>query len=186
MSVLAWDGSIRQREIAREISLFCLVGMLNTGADFGTLNFLVATTHIHQGLALFALNGVSFAVAVSISYVLNTRWTFRQAGTSDLGQMARFIGVSLVGLLLNSAVVLLTAAWFDRWHAPLLALNAGKLLATGASLLWNYFALRRFVYQNGWIAAQPKAGIAHNYVNQSAAYGVRIVRPVVRRQHQGR
>jgi putative flippase GtrA len=178
MSVLAWDGSVRQRAIAREIVLFALVGVLNTGADFGTLNLLVATTHIHQGAALFALNGVGFAVAVIISYVLNTRLTFRQANTANLNQMARFIGVSLVGLLLNGTVVLLTAAWFDGLHAPVLALNAGKLLATGASLCWNYLAMRRFVYQQRHTIA--KAQHAMIYINQPAAYGVRVVRPIVR------
>jgi len=187
MSVLAWEGSIKRREIAREIVMFALVGVLNTMADFSTLNLLVVLTHIHQGPALFALNGVSFTVAVIISYVLNTRLTFRQGDVTDLGQLARFIGVSLVGLLLNSTVVLLTTPWFDRLQSSVLAVNAGKLLATGASLCWNYLAMRRFVYAQCRSAAGLTAQAAkHRALMIPPASGVRIVRPVTRRHPQKR
>lgn len=183
MSVLAWEGSIRQRVFVREITLFVLVGALNTVADFSTLNLLIVITHIHQGPLLFALNGVSFTVAVIISYVLNTRVTFRQGDVTDLGQMARFLAVSLVGLLLNSTVVLLTAPWFDRLQSPLLAVNAGKLLATGASLGWNYLAMRRFVYASPRADHRSASSAAdHRDLLLPPACGVRIVRPVVRRQ----
>lgn len=186
MSVLAWEGSIHQRAIAREIVLFALVGVLNTAADFATLNLLVAVTHIHRGVALFALNGVGFTVAVVISYVLNTRLTFRQANLADARQMTRFLGASLVGLLLNSAVVALTAAWFDGLHAPLVALTVGKLLATGASLCWNYVVMRRFVYKTDPAIISMHKQKALHYANQTAMYGVRVVRPVVRRHAKRR
>lgn len=186
MSVLAWEGTIHRRAFAREITMFVLVGALNTVADFSTLNLLIAVTHIHQGPLLFALNGASFTVAVIISYVLNTRVTFRQGDVTDLGQLARFIGVSLVGLLLNSTVVLLTAPWFDRLQSPQLAVNAGKLLATGASLGWNYLAMRRFVYAQPPAGTRPApAAVHYRELPLALAPGVRIVRPVTRRQSKG-
>jgi putative flippase GtrA len=178
MSVLVWEGPISRRVIAREIVLFALVGALNTAADFSTLNLLVAITHIHQGPALFALNGVSFTVAVILSYVLNTRLTFRQRDVTDLRQLARFIGVSVVGLLLNSTAVLLAAPWFDRLQSPTLAVNAGKLLATGVSLCWNYLAMRRFVYAPRRIVGSPAKAARSSAPVIAPASGVRIVRPV--------
>ena len=136
--------------IIRQFSKFILVGGVNTGIDFLVLNALMYVTGITGGSGIFMLNMISFSVAVVNSYFMNKYWTFqdlRKEGEET--KFAQFIAVSLAGAALNSSIV----AVFTTLVAPMFGLspqlwaNVGKLLATGASLVWNFIGYKLFVFK---------------------------------------
>lgn len=140
----------RMERIIRQFSKFVVVGGVNTGIDFLVLNALMHVTGITGGSGIFMLNMVSFGVAVVNSYFMNKYWTFqdlRKEGEET--KFVQFIAVSLVGAGLNSTIVTvfttLIAPMFGL--SPYLWANVGKLLATGASLVWNFIGYKLFVFK---------------------------------------
>lgn len=140
----------RLTRIIRQFSKFIVVGGINTGIDFLVFNALMYITGITTGGSLAILNLISFSIAVVNSYFMNKYWTFQDI-TKDREEtkFAQFIAVSTVGAGINSAIV----AVFTSLFPPILGLsphiwaNIGKLLATGASLIWNFIGYKLFVFK---------------------------------------
>lgn len=139
----------------REMLLFAGVGISNTGVDFAVLNSLILLTHQDQELWLLPFNGLAFLTAVTNSYILNGRFTFRNRRPSDRWGFLRFIIVNAGGMILNSLIVYALSPQFSEILPRIIAINMSKTLATGVSLCWNYFAMRR------WIFHQEKTVEAH-------------------------
>jgi putative flippase GtrA len=138
--------ALPQRGRLREVLSFAAVGGINTALDFTVLNLLVWLTHQSNGAWLFGLDAVAFTVGMVSSYCLNARVTFRHRAGNSAGVLGRFIAVSLVGLLINAGVVMCLRLVLGGALPLPLIVNGGKLLATAASLTWNYLALRRWVF----------------------------------------
>ncbi len=130
----------------REMLSFAAVGGLNTALDFAVLNALIWLTHRNGGAWLFAFDALAFTVGMVSSYLLNARVTFRHRAGRSAGMLARFAAVSVVGLLLNAGIVLALRMSLGGALPLSLLVNGGKLIATAASLIWNYLALRRWVF----------------------------------------
>jgi len=128
--------------VARAIS-FGLVGVVNTGVDFCV--FWIAATEF--GLPLVVSNVMSWAVAVSGSYVLNSMFTFAKESGRKLGwrPYGTFLASGVVGLIANTATLLVAARLavhvIDK---PGLQLAFAKLCAIVASFVVN-FSLSHFV-----------------------------------------
>jgi putative flippase GtrA len=144
----------RIRRLIKQFSKFVIVGGVNTGIDFAVLNVLMYLTGINSGASLFFLNCVSFTVAVTNSYFMNRRWTFKEAAASieDKSapvQFSQFFMVSVVGALINSSIIVgvttYVAAPFGL--GPQLWANVGKLFATGVSLVWNFVGYKFVVFK---------------------------------------
>jgi putative flippase GtrA len=140
----------RLRRLTRQFSKFILVGGVNTGIDFAVFNALIFITGITQGYGLAVINLISFSIAVINSYFMNKYWTFQDITKNrEETKFAQFIAVSLVGAGVNSGIV----AAFTSVFPPAFGLsshlwaNAGKLLATGASLVWNFIGYKLFVFR---------------------------------------
>jgi len=125
---------------------FLTVGALGTILDFGLLAALK-----YAGIATIFANSFSFTAGVTNNFIWNSRWTFADRLTRDRNAGAKFLQfllVSLAGLALNNAIVLLL-------EAPLGALigNAdlgyvpAKIIATGVVVFWNYFANRNWTFK---------------------------------------
>jgi putative flippase GtrA len=129
-----------------QFSKFLTVGTLNTAIDFGTLNLLSSLTGIYSGVRLAPLNVLSVLLALTNSYLLNKYWTFKvpvQAGR----RVGRFVLVSLIGVGLNTAfVVALTHVVRPAGLTPQLWENLAKMLATGGTLLWDFFGYKFLVF----------------------------------------
>jgi putative flippase GtrA len=113
---------------------FAFVGVINTLIDasvfFLALRFLTSV--------LVAANLLAWFVAVSSSYVMNSFTTFaaesgRQLRLSDYG---RFVASGMVGVVANTATLVVAAEFLPVWGA--------KSLAIGVSFLCN-FALSHFL-----------------------------------------
>lgn len=147
---MAAGGETRMQRIVRQFSKFIVVGGVNTGIDFAVFNALIYVTGITSGTGIFFVNIVSFSVAVVNSYFMNKYWTFQDLRKENEDtKFAQFIGVSLVGAGINSSIV----AVFTTFVTPMFGLspqlwaNAGKLLATGVSLVWNFIGYKLFVFK---------------------------------------
>jgi len=128
---------------------FGMVGFANTAVDFGILNLLMAMTGITSGKNIFLLNSISFVVAVTHSYFWNKFWTFRVKKTEATKEFLQFLIVSIVGLLINGAIVYMITTWIK----PMFGMgevswaNAGKIAATVISLVWNFIGYKFIVFK---------------------------------------
>lgn len=108
---------------------FCIVGGSGVFVDFGLTWFFKEVCHINKYVA----NSIGFICAATSNYLLNRIWTFESHDPEIVWQYARFIGISVMGLLINNAAIYL---FNDR-----LKLNFyfSKLLAIGIVTFWNFF-----------------------------------------------
>lgn len=79
----------------RRFSRFAVTGCLNSLIHGGIVAFFYQWVLKDAVMA----NGVAFAVASTVSYQINARWTFSAARTPE--RCARFLSVALMGLLLT-------------------------------------------------------------------------------------
>lgn len=123
---------------------FAAVGAVNTAIDFGVFNVIVLSASDYSAPFVVLANTVSFGVSVPVSYVLNSRFTFR--APLALHALAKYFLVSVGGRVLYNAVLFSLVLWLDP--ADVVKLNAVKLVALVVSLVWNfvgyrYYALRQ-------------------------------------------
>ncbi len=123
---------------------FAMVGIVNTLIDFAALNGLLWLFHCPVGWRVFGCNALAFILAASNSYVLNKRWTFGNQAATSLPEISLFFSLTLVGLLINSTVVYLwvSLAWQPLPASAVVWVNLGKVVATAASLIWNFCSYR--------------------------------------------
>lgn len=66
-------------------------------------------------------------------------------------QFATFITVSLIGLLINSLIIVLAThvitPMLESWVKPEIIKNFAKIIATGVSLIWNFIGYKLFVFK---------------------------------------
>jgi putative flippase GtrA len=124
------------RMLFGQAATFAVIGLMNTLVDFGV--FLLAITYLTA--SLIAANVLSWAVAVTGSYVMNSFITFaaQSGGRLRLRAYFGFIGSGVAGLIANTATLLIAAKLL------LLPVVLAKVLAIGASFVVN-FSLARFV-----------------------------------------
>lgn len=143
---------IRIERLVKQFSKFFIVGIINTGIDFAVLNVEMLVTGIKSGPELILLNVISFSIAVVNSYFMNKRWTFedkRPDGNKAAVKFSQFIGVSLIGLCINSFVIYgftsLIPVMFGL--SAQLWVNVAKIFATGASMAWNFVGYKLWVFK---------------------------------------
>lgn len=117
------------------IARFAAVGVLNTGFDFAVFNLL----YYGAGAPLLLANTTGYLVGLANSYLLNSRWTFRdRARQDDMGRAALYAALSLVGLGIANLMLWLLAFVLPAWLA--------KIGVIGGTFSWNYWSSRRFVF----------------------------------------
>jgi putative flippase GtrA len=126
---------------------FLIVGTLNTAIDFGTLNLFSWLTGIYGGVRLAPINVLGVLVALTNSYLLNKYWTFK-APVHPGRRVGHFVLVSLIGMGINTALVVALTHFVMRPPALTLQLweNLAKALATGGTLLWDFFGYKFLVF----------------------------------------
>ena len=123
---------------------FGIVGGANTALDFGLL-FVFKFIGIPVEIANIMSTGLAFI----FSFFANKKYTFKTTNTNVIREMLLFVIITLTGLWgLQTLIITLT-------HNPLtqlmgntdVALLTAKLLATVASLTWNYLFYSRLVFK---------------------------------------
>lgn len=124
---------------------FVLVGGLNTLIDFALLFMLVST-----GLGRIPSNLISTTVAFLFSFFANRSFTFRAGSGNIKRQFGLFFAVTLFGLWVIQPVIIELTIWFikDLDLNESTNLFIAKLLATFATLVWNYLLYSKLVFKN--------------------------------------
>lgn len=124
---------------------FILVGLCNTLIDFGILFGLA-----FLGVDKIAANYASTGVALIFSFVANKSFTFKDKEVGSKKQFITFITITLVGLWVLQPIII----WGITSTLPLALLEGdaarlfvAKIIATAASLVWNYLFYSRFVFR---------------------------------------
>jgi putative flippase GtrA len=126
--------SARERATMFKAVSFGLIGVVNTAVDFSVFS----AGYYLLSLPIVAANMLSWAVAVTCSYFLNSRITFSIDSHRELSfrTYLTFVLAQVAGFAANTATVVIASHFM-----PVLL---GKVLATGASFMVN-FSLSHFV-----------------------------------------
>jgi putative flippase GtrA len=113
--------------VARQFTLFALIGAVGTAGHYAILIFLVR----HFGVDPVAASVAGFVAGALINYSLNYKLTFRSRA-QHVRTLTKFLAVAVLGAILNMAVV-----WLGIEVAQLHYLVA-QAIATGAILVLNF------------------------------------------------
>lgn len=141
-----------RREVKRFVK-FAMVGTAGMITHLTIFNILMLGLRLDPRLA----NAVGFITAVMQNFMLNRRWTFPESRSRGAGmQLGQFAIVSLIGLVINSAVFwAVSHAMEPFWDSLLVdltlshAINNNFALATaiGVVLFWNFAANRLWTFR---------------------------------------
>jgi len=149
--------------LAREQVRFLIVGGINTAVGYGFFALFLLFSGYLASLYL------SYAVAVSVAFVLHRRFTFRVSGNVAV-DFVRFVGVYVISLAINTAVLplLVEAVGLHALVAQAIAL----VITTVISYVGHkWFSFRRAVGggSSGVAAAGSLAGSATAAASPRAA-----------------
>ncbi len=108
---------------------YAFVGLIGTVIDFGTTYLLKEKVKLQKYLA----NSLGFCTAVISNYLLNRYWTFNSSDPAIFQQFGKFIMVSLVGLILNNAIIYLVNEKYK------INFYISKIAAVLVVISWNFF-----------------------------------------------
>lgn len=123
---------------------FAIVGGANTAIDFVILFALT-----FAGVDKIAANYVSTSVALIFSFFANKSFTFKDKSGNAKKQFALFILITLFGLWVIQPIVIWGSTTLLEPYIANEATNLfiAKLVATVASLIWNYLLYSRLVFK---------------------------------------
>ena len=126
---------------------FGAIGVVNTALDFGLLFVFSSIFSIPRGFA----NMLSTSISFIFSFFANKRYTFNSSSKENIvREMVLFTVVTLFGLWVIQGLIIhfLTPVIINLGTTEELALLASKLIATVASLIWNYLLYSRVVFKH--------------------------------------
>ena len=124
---------------------FAIVGGVNTALDFSILFTLTMFIGIPKELANFISTSVSFL----FSFFANKKYTFKSTSKNLKRQFLLFTIVTLFGLWVIQTIIIaaITPVFTNLGVNRPAALLISKLIATIASLIWNYTLYSRVVFK---------------------------------------
>ncbi|MDQ3123279.1 MAG: GtrA family protein [bacterium] len=155
------------RVAKHRVSLFAVVGVINTLTDIVLLNILRVATHTttEETGKLIVLNIFSASSVAMLSFYLNRKYVFKSHDTHNR-MFLPFLAVTLSSIfILQSLVIGFTLKAFEPLarmcmeivrdlHIPIMQnfslnfyeANLAKLCATAASMIWNYVWYKRVIF----------------------------------------
>ena len=124
---------------------FTIVGSINTVIDFSILFTLTTLFNVPKELANFISTSVSFL----FSFFANKKYTFKSTSKNLKKQFLLFTVVTLFGLWVIQTIIItaITPVFTNLGVNRPAALLISKLIATAASLIWNYTLYSRVVFK---------------------------------------
>jgi putative flippase GtrA len=135
-----WPMVLLRKPHMQQFIKFCLVGAANTAVDF-TIYIALTRFIPFFGAHILTANAISFTVAVSNSYVLNRRWTFRDTHSVAVIQFPKFILSNLVALGINELIL------YALVHSAEVNDILAKACAISISLFWNFFINKYLIFR---------------------------------------
>lgn len=123
---------------------FMIIGGINTAIDFGILFFLT-----FLGVDKIVANFFSTGVALIFSFFANKSFTFQHKEGNAKKQFILFLVITLFGLWVIQPIIIWASTTTLATTLTNEALNlfVAKLIATVASLIWNYILYSRIVFK---------------------------------------
>lgn len=115
---------------------FGIVGVSGTAIDFGFTWLLKEKLKLNKYLA----NGIAYMCGATSNFILNRWWTFQSQSPDVMEQYFKFLGVSLIGLGLNTLIIYLLV---NKWN---LNFYVSKIGATLVVLVWNFLGNLLFTF----------------------------------------
>ena len=124
---------------------FTIVGSINTVIDFSILFTLATLFNVPKELANF----VSTFVAFLFSFFANKKYTFKSTSKNLKKQFLLFTIVTLFGLWVIQTIIIaaITPVFTNLGVNKATALLISKLIATIASLIWNYTLYSKLIFK---------------------------------------
>lgn len=125
----------------KQVLRFGVVGVINTLVDI--TSFVVL---IHLGVALWVAIFISTSLGLLCSFALNRSFVFRSSGRTDMRTIGLFLAVTCFGLWVMQPLIIqgLAVVFSDSSD---LALSVFKLVATGFTMVWNFFWYRSAIFR---------------------------------------
>ena len=133
-----------------EFSKFAVVGVLNSGVDFGILNFLMLLTGVSSGAGFLGFKSISVSLAVINSYAWNKYWTFDAAKSAGARrELIAFMAVTVVAVALNivGADIIVNVIGAPHGFSAKLWANIGAISGAGLTLFANFFGYKFYVFK---------------------------------------
>lgn len=130
---------------AKKPAIFAVIGVLNTALDFALLIILSGA-----GFSRVTANTISTGTTFIFSFFMNRKYTFRSNSKHIVREIILFIAVTLFGLwVIQNFLIWLIAPFVETKFSVSheIATLLAKLIATFASLVWNYILYDRFVFR---------------------------------------
>jgi len=138
MSVSKIRQLLNRLPLMKEFIKFCLVGLTNLAVDFFVYWLLTRFFNWYYLLAAVA----SFLVAVSWSFFLNKRWTFRHRGGNLSRLYVKFFLANAVSIIFNLGLLYILVDFFNL-HDLLAKLSASAIVAGFNFSLNRFWTFRR-------------------------------------------
>lgn len=154
---------------AAQVGRFGIVGVANTLIDFGLLNLITRSTNLNDVTA----NVFSASVAMVFSFFANRYFVFHAGKQKSLGRQAlEFFPITAFGVIVVQAAVIYFFEQLWTWPVHVVVsiftsigviglhvgpitvddkfviTNGVKVLATIASLTWNYIMYKKVVFKD--------------------------------------
>jgi len=125
-----FDGLLRRLGLDRAIVLkaacFAMIGVVNTGIDFGVFTF----TYYYLDWPIILANPTAWLIAVSNSYTMNSMITFAAETGRRLNVKAyiTFMLTQVGGLIANTTTVFIVSQFVPAWMAKIPAIGASFIV----------------------------------------------------------
>lgn len=128
-------------EIVGQFIRYATVGVMNVALFFAIYNTLL---HFH--VETHASYVIAFAITNVGSFLLNKRWTFRDARPHFVRQYFRFSFFTLVGLGISTTAFSAFLHLTPLEHHGTVGKNVAALAAIPFSVFWNFFSYRHWTF----------------------------------------
>ena len=126
----------RNRRLIVQFCRFASVGILSLMVDYGFMICLTETTQ----LGYFRACAFSYTISIIVNYVLSMRYVFHvREDISKAKEASIFLGLSMVGLLLNQMAMWMLVDVLHIYYAM------AKMLAAGMVTSYNFVSKKIFL-----------------------------------------
>lgn len=128
------------KKLFAQLIKFGAVGFLCFFIDYGIMVALVELAGFGELLS----SGCSFAVSVTVNYILSITVVFDTDKDADKGkQFVVFVILSLIGLGINQIIMWAGVAWLSRYMNR--AYMVVKIFATAVVMVYNFISRKIFI-----------------------------------------
>lgn len=143
----------------RQLAAFSTIGGLNALVDVLAFNILLLAAPTHSSWVLTAYNTLAVCAALTNSYLLNSRWTFRATRARHRSarwrQRVGFFAQAVVNIAVNDLVLSAMAGVFAKLLLPgWLDTNLAKITAMFCASFVSFVLLRTVVFSER-VAGRP-------------------------------